>query len=132
MAFTANDRNKQGEALGMLPWWIFMAWKIPKLPSAKLSSPPEFDMSSLSGRVPAAQSGELCLEKKWEFVICPPLPYPFQHRLSRHWPYQFFIFSSLSPWNADVIYHVPILNFNLKEISETLELELKKGCDVIT
>lgn len=54
-------------------------------------------------------------EKEIRFVICPPLSDPRQHRLAWHLPYQFFIFSSLSLLNADVIYHVPIFNFNLKK-----------------
>lgn len=68
-----------------------------------------------------------------------PLSYPLQHILSRHLPYQFFVFSSLSLLNTNVIYYVPILNSNLKkfrclsdsQVNETV-FELKKGCDVIT
>lgn len=51
-----------------------------------------------------------------------PLSYPFQHRLSCHLPYQFFIFCSLPLLNADAIYHVPILNFNLKKCSVFIRL----------
>lgn len=45
-----------------------------------------------------------------------PLSYPLQPTLSHHLPYQFFIFSSLSLLNTNVIYYVPILNCNLKKI----------------